>query len=239
MAAPLPRESGASSRAPVLLVADPDDDLRELAAHGITVVRAVDGPGALLRIGAHAPDVLLASARLPGIDPVTLIESVRRSLAALPIILGAGPEDAELAMRALAAGATACVARPYRCKALLALIHTTHDPAALPLLRVGNIELDQDAHVVRVAGAPVHVPLREYELLRYLMRNAGRVVTKHEITRKVWRSAGEPPDNTIVVHVKRLRRRLGDDERNPAILLTVRGIGYRFTAGDPPLSAGT
>ncbi|SEG91736.1 DNA-binding response regulator, OmpR family, contains REC and winged-helix (wHTH) domain [Nonomuraea solani] len=224
---------------PELLVADPDHGLTELAAQGITVVRAVDGPGALLRIGACPPDVLLVSARLPGIDPVTLIESVRRSLATLPIILGTGPEDAELAMRALAAGATACVARPYRCKELLTLIHATHIPGSLPLLRVGDIELDQDAHVVRVAGAAVHVPLREYELLRYLMRNAGRVVTKHEITRKVWRSEGKPPNNTIVVHVKRLRRRLGDDERHPAILLTVRGIGYRITAGDPPRSNGT
>ncbi|GAA2209512.1 response regulator transcription factor [Nonomuraea monospora] len=230
-AAPRPDPPGASCDAPVLLVADPDEDLRELAAHGITVVRAADGPSALISVGARPPDVLVVSARLPGVDPVTLINSVRRTLPVLPIILGTGTEDADIAMRALAAGATACVARPYRVRALLTLIRAAHGGAAVPLLRVGDIELDQVAHVVRVGGEPVHVPLREFELLRFLMQNADRAVTKHEITRQVWRSDGRPPNNTIVVHVKRLRRRLGDDEKHPAILLTVRGIGYRITAG--------
>ncbi|MFB4282230.1 MULTISPECIES: response regulator transcription factor [unclassified Nonomuraea] len=199
--------------------------MSELSAHGVTVTHCADGVEALLRIGAAQPDVLLLSADLPGIEAVTLITTLRRSMD-MTIIVGVGPGDAELAMRALHAGATACVARPYRSSELLPLINASSNPSA-PLL-VGEVELDEVAHVVRVCGEPVHVPLREFELLAYLMKNAGRVVTRHEISRHVWHSTVSPPNNTIAVHIKRLRRRIGDDEKRPTHILTVRGVGYRL-----------
>lgn len=215
---------------PILLVADPDEDLAALAEHGIAVIRSTDGPDALLRIGSASPDVLLVSARLPGIDAATFIQALRRRALTMPIILGAGPDDADVVMRALAAGATACVAKPYRMQELLPLLHTTRSETSPPPLRVGDIELDPIAHVVRVAGVPVHVPLREFELLHFLMANTGRVVTRLEIARHVWHSDVAPLHNTIAVHVKRLRNRVGDDQKNPAIICTVRGVGYRITA---------
>lgn len=221
-----PRSSKDSTKAgPLLLVADPHAELEGLAEHGVTVVRCSDGMEALLHIGADQPDILLLGADLPGIDAVSLIATLRRRMD-LRIIFGAGDGDASIALQALQAGATACVARPYRIPELLPLMHVT--PGSDEPLRIGEVELDELAHVVRISGEPVHVPLREFELLAYLMRNAGRVVTRHEISRHVWHSTVSPPNNTIAVHVKRLRRRIGDDEKNPTRIHTVRGLGYRY-----------
>ncbi|WP_181019969.1 response regulator transcription factor [Nonomuraea typhae] len=208
-------------------VADPEADL--IGLDGIFVIKASDGADALIRVGSTRPDLLLVSARLPGIDAATVIRTVRRALCDLPIILGAGPEDAEIMLQGLEAGATACVAKPYRSQELLPLIQATHGTAHGPLT-VGDIELNNVAHTVRVRGEVVHVPLRELELLHYLMRNVGRVVTKQEIARHVWNSRIAPPHNTISVHIKRLRTRIGDDDKIPAIIRTVRGLGYRIAA---------
>ncbi|MET9240918.1 response regulator transcription factor [Nonomuraea sp. NPDC003709] len=230
----LPAQCGseeAPRTGPVLLVADPQAELGGLAQHGVTVVQCNDGMEALLRIGAERPDILLLGPDLPGIDAVTLIATLRRQMD-LRIIFGAGAEDAEVAMRALQAGATACVARPYRIPELLPIIQVT--ASSDMLLRVGEVELDELAHVVKVSGQPIHVPLREFELLAYLMRNAGRVVTRSEISRKVWHSSVAPPNNTIAVHIKRLRRRIGDDEKNPTLIHTVRGVGYRLALIEDP-----
>ncbi|NRQ38104.1 response regulator transcription factor [Nonomuraea sp. NN258] len=221
----------AARTGPFLLVADPQAELDGLAEHGITVVQCDDGMEALLRIGAEQPDVLLLGADLPGLDAVTLITTLRRRMD-LRIIFGVGASDAEIAIKALQAGATACVVKPYRITELLPLLQVP--PSAEAPLRVGDVELDAKAHVVRVRGEPVHVPLREFDLLAYLMANAGRVVTRHEISRHVWASSIEPPNNTIAVHIKRLRRRLGDSEKSPRIIHTVRGVGYRYAQPDEP-----
>jgi DNA-binding response OmpR family regulator len=220
---------------PVLLVVDSHAELGDLSEHGVTVVHCADGVDALLRIGAEQADVLLLGVDLPDIETTTLITALRRTRR-MPIIVGTGPADAEIAMRALQAGATACVARPYRASELLPLIQSTSG-ASVPM-RVGEVELDQTAHVVRVRGKIVHVPLREFELLAYLMANAGRVVTREEITRNVWHSAVSPPNNTIVVHIKRLRSRIGDDEKDPVLLQTVRGVGYRLVLPDKSPEVG-
>ncbi|MEV0621910.1 response regulator transcription factor [Nonomuraea sp. NPDC050404] len=230
---PVQRTGEATTRnGPVLLVADPDTELGDLSQYGVHVVHCADGVEALLRIGAEQPDILLLGADLPGIDAVTLITTLRRSMD-LRIIFGARAGDADIAIKALQAGASACVARPYRIQELLPLIQVI--PGAEARLRVGEVELDQNAHVVRVCGEPVHVPLREFELLAFLMRNAGRAVTRQEISRQVWHSSASPPNNTIAVHIKRLRRRIGDDEKHPVIIHTVRGVGYRYALPDETL----
>ncbi|GAA2379039.1 response regulator transcription factor [Nonomuraea africana] len=228
---PMPDPVTGDEQPPVLLVADPEADLAALADYGIVVLHSRDGLDALLQIGTTRPDVILISAHLPSVDLVALIRTLRRNRD-VPIILGAGPADAEIAVQGLQAGATACVAIPYRGQELLPIIQSARGESSLTSIRVGDIELDRAAHVVRLRGRVVHVPLREFELLQFLMANNGRVVTREEIAHKVWRSTTSPPNNTIAVHVKRLRARLGDDEKNPSVIRTVRGLGYRFTAPD-------
>ncbi|GAA0956077.1 response regulator transcription factor [Actinocorallia libanotica] len=218
---------------PLLLVADPDERLGHdlilaLTGRGIEVAVCTDGAEALLRVGSLNPDVLIISAGLPTVGAAAFVKAVRTRYQ-MPVILGIGADDAEEAVRALAAGANLCVARPYRLDELLPLITGVRPETqtAAQLLTCGGIDLDSVSHVVRVDTRPVHLPLREYELLHYLMLHAGKVVTRQQIQIHVWRS-DKVMTNTIAVHIRRLRERLGDDPENPRIILTVRGIGYRL-----------
>ncbi|MEV6985121.1 response regulator transcription factor [Sphaerisporangium sp. NPDC051017] len=227
-----PEVDGDTRSAPMLLVADPDDEMvRELAEalerEGVLVTGVSDGAQALLQAGALRPDVVLVSATLPVIGPVDFVRAVRRARA-VPVLLGVGDGHAEQAVQGLAAGATACVARPYRVPELLPLVQAAFpgDAGSRGVFTVGSVELDVGAYQVRVSGMPVHLPLREFELLHYLMRNADRTVTREQIMRHVWHAADAMSTNTIAVHVKRLRARLGDDEDR--LIQTVRGVGYRL-----------
>ncbi|MER7366707.1 winged helix-turn-helix transcriptional regulator [Nonomuraea wenchangensis] len=214
---------------PVLLIADPDRTVVDEVANalereGVAVTGAPDGAQGLLQAGALQPDVVLVSATIAVIDAVEFVRAVRRARA-VPVLLGVGEGHAEQAVRALAAGAAACVARPYRVPELLPFIHAA-SPESRDVLHVGGVELDVQAYQVRVGGRTVHLPLREFELLQYLMRNADRTVTREQIMRHVWHTATTTSTNTIAVHVKRLRARLGDEDDQ--LIQTVRGVGYRL-----------
>ncbi|MEU6717667.1 response regulator transcription factor [Nonomuraea sp. NPDC046802] len=221
--------NGDARTKPVLLIADPDQAVVEelataLEREGVSVTGAPDGAQGLLQAGALQPDVVLVSATLPVIDAVEFVRAVRLARA-VPVLLGVGEGHAEQAVRALAAGAAACVARPYRVPELLPFIQAA-SPESRKVLTVGGVELDVQAYQVRVGGRAVHLPLREFELLQYLMRNADRTVTREQIMRHVWHAAETTSTNTIAVHVKRLRARLGDEDDQ--LIQTVRGVGYRL-----------
>ncbi|PRX98939.1 DNA-binding response OmpR family regulator [Allonocardiopsis opalescens] len=234
-------DGGSGPSSARVLLADPDVDAgRELVLalgrHRVDVAVCADGAEALLRLGAIRPDLLIVSADLPGVDALTLIQVLRRSMD-LPVLVGTGPRNAETAARALAAGATACVARPYRAPELLAFIMgTAAEPAVEPLadseLRVGPIRLDARGHHVRVDGRPLTLPLREFEILHYLMRHPGRVITRDELHHQVWRTARPPAANTINVQITRLRRRL-TATTSAVQIRTVRGMGYRMDVPAP------
>ncbi|WP_329085618.1 MULTISPECIES: response regulator transcription factor [unclassified Streptosporangium] len=227
-----PEVDGDTRTAPMLLVADPEvamvhDLAAALEREGVQVMGVTDGAQALLQAGALRPDVVLVSASLPVIGAVEFVRAVRLTRV-IPVLLGVGEGHAQQAVQALAAGATACVARPYRVPELLPLIHAafTGESGARRALVVGRVELDVNAYQVRVDGRVIHLPLREFELLHYLMRNAHRTVTREQIMRHVWNSTDTTSTNTIAVHVKRLRARLGDTEDQ--LIQTVRGVGYRL-----------
>ncbi|MCT9931223.1 response regulator transcription factor [Planotetraspora sp. A-T 1434] len=230
-----PAVEGDTRSAPMLLVADPDAGLIQklaaaLEAEGVDVTGVPDGAQALLQAGALRPDAVLICASLPIVGPVDFVRAVRLARA-VPVLLGIDfGSDAEQALQALEAGATACVARPYRVPELLPLVQAAfrRQGPHRTVLTIGDVELDVTAYQVKVAGRIVHLPLREFELLHYLMRNANRTVTREQIMRNVWHSADTMSTNTIAVHVKRLRARLGDDEDK--MIQTVRGVGYRLVS---------
>ncbi|GAA0835511.1 response regulator transcription factor [Streptosporangium amethystogenes subsp. fukuiense] len=232
-----PEVEGDRRTAPILLVADPEaamvhDLSAALEREGVRVTGVTDGAQALLQAGALRPDVVLVSASLPILGAVEFVRAVRLTRA-IPVLLGVGEGHAQQAVQALAAGATACVARPYRVPELLPLVHAafTGEPGARRVLVVGKVELDVNAYQVTVGGRIVHLPLREFELLHYLMRNAHRTVTREQIMRHVWNSTDTASTNTIAVHVKRLRARLGDTDDQ--LIQTVRGVGYRLVDRTP------
>ncbi|GAB3112281.1 response regulator transcription factor [Streptomyces calidiresistens] len=220
---------------PVVLLADSDERIRQgltaqLAKYRVTVVHCADGAVALLEAGLRKPDVLLLSADLPVLDGATVLRLVRRRMS-VPVVLGVGPEDSAAVAPALAAGASACVARPYRPREVAQLLSLADRGGRggwdQPLV-CGPLTLDPGSYEVRMHGQPTaRLPLREFQLLHLLMQHAEKVITRDRIRTELW-GDGARRSNTITVHIRRLRERLGDDPHHPEIIQTVRGVGYRL-----------
>jgi DNA-binding response OmpR family regulator len=222
----------------LLLIADEDlgasTVLAEaLAEHRVAAIVCTDGAQALIAAGAEHPDGVLATATLPVVGGAALT----RALSArtnIPVVVGIGGGDGQAAADALAAGATACVAHPYRLRELLPILRAMRPDGMVepePPLECGALRLDPGALEVHLHGRPVRMPMREMRLLQLLMTHADRVVTRDQIRDAVW--GGVPGSNTITVHVQRLRQRLGDDQVDPRMILTVRGVGYRLVPPAP------
>ena len=224
----------------LILIADADADgstklADALAEHGVTALVCTDGAEALLVAGAEHPDAVLATASLPIVDG-TAIARALRARTTIPVVIGVGDSDGPAAVEALAAGAAACVAHPYRVPELLPILRGIRPDGVVepaPVLECGGLRLDPAALVVHLSGRLVRMPLRELRLLHLLMVHADRVVTRDQIRCAVW--GGSTGSNTLTVHVQRLRQRHGDDQVDPKLILTVRGVGYRLIP--PPASA--
>ena len=216
----------------VLLVADPDasvvrDLADQLADRHVTVIHSADGADALLQIGAQSPDAVLVAAALPLVDGPTIVEVLRRQGSTLPIVLGVGPDDAQATVQALGAGASACISRPYGTYEVTHLLSLARAGDGDRSIVCGPINLNPASFEVRVHDVPIYLPLREFKLLHLLMSRAERLVTREEISARLWGS-DQQRSNTITVHVRRLRERVGDDPHHPKVIQTVRGLGYRF-----------
>ncbi|MCF6521832.1 response regulator transcription factor [Streptomyces sp. JJ36] len=242
-AEPSPRATSPRDRPvgslPLVLLADADEGVHrplaeQLGAYRITVVHCTDGATALLETGALRPDLLLVSAGLPVLDGVSVLRAVRQRMT-LPVVLGFSPREAGLVQPALAAGATACLPRPYRPRdvtRLLSLVGRTARTRRQPVV-CGALALDPDSYEVTLRGSRLpQLTVREFRLLELLMRHPGTVVSRERISREVW-GARPPRPNTISVHIARLRERLADDPHRPQIIQTVRGVGYRLLPPGP------
>jgi DNA-binding response OmpR family regulator len=208
----------------VLCETDPEtaSQLMDAAAQiGIDMTWCRDGAAALFAVGAESPNVLVIAAQTDTVDAATITAAVR-SRSDLPILIGATPGDDELARRALAAGASAVITRPYDITAI-APFAASDAPAVFV---AGPIHIDRRRYETRVHGRYVQLTRRELELLVFLIEQRGKVVSIEEISRAVW---GRPTGtNTVAVHVKRLRRKLGEDAEHGVFIRTIRGAGYRL-----------
>jgi DNA-binding response OmpR family regulator len=220
-----------------LLIADADQELTGemtdlLAGHRVASIVCPDGAEALFVAGVEHPDAVIAAATLPTVGGA-IVARVLAARTTIPVLVGVGGGDGPAAAEALAAGAAACVAHPYRLREFLPILRAVRPETALepaPVLECGALRLDLASHEIRLRGRLVRMPLRELRLLQLLMIHADRVVTREHIHAAVW--GGVPGSNTITVHVQRLRQRLDDDQVDPKLILTVRGVGYRLV---PPL----
>ncbi|MGW1494580.1 winged helix-turn-helix transcriptional regulator [Streptomyces sp. NPDC002402] len=220
--------------APTILMAEADEAVADqvtdgLIRAGMEVVSCRDGAELLLQAGLVHPALVLLGTPLPVVDAARVTELLSR-LSPVPVVVGVGPQLAEEAAAALSAGAVALVARPYRLREILPLLpRRSSDPTAQ--LKVGDIELDPAGLHVYVRGRVLRLPLREFELLRFLMQNTNRVVSRQQILRELW--GGEHTDtNTLTVHIKRLRERIRTVEGTCCTIDTVRGLGYRLECPD-------
>jgi DNA-binding response OmpR family regulator len=202
--------------------------LIEAAAHiGIDITWCRDGAQALLAVGAEPPVVLVIAAHTDTVDAPRISATVR-GRSDLPILIGAAPGEEDLARQALAAGASAVIARPYDITEITPFAIGTngqfaHEPA---VFTAGPIHVDRRGYETRVHGRDVQLTQRELELLVFLIEQRGRVASPEEISQAVWGHSADT--NTVAVHVKRLRQKLGEDPVHGEFIRTVRGAGYRL-----------
>jgi DNA-binding response OmpR family regulator len=217
------------------VVADADEGSAQqlamaLLEHNVHVTVCPDGAEALLQAGLLQPDVLLVSAALPIVDGATVVAVLRRRRST-PVIVGIGDADAADAARAFVAGATACVRKPYRLPEILPLLQASRPdlPVTSPtVLRCSGLELNDVTHEVCYGDRPVVLPLREFELLRYLLRHRQRVISQRELLDQVWGVGHSGDPSTLVVHIRRIRNRLGTAGAATELIQTIRGVGYRL-----------
>ena len=231
-----------STGARVLIVEDDDETravlVRSLRAHGYQPIEAADGRMAMERWGASRPDVVLLDLGLPDVEGIRLIRRMRRD-AATPIVILSGRYEEQQKVEALDAGADDYVTKPFGVDELNARLRVALRRAAGPAadvdgrLSVGPLTLDPGRHEVRLGDQRVDLTPREFEILRVLLSNAGRLVTKARLLRSVWGEAYLGEDNYVYVHVSQLRRKLAAADREGALgelIITEPGIGYRVQA---------
>jgi two-component system response regulator RegX3 len=206
-----------------------------LRREGYETVVAADGVGALAEFDRAGADIVLLDLMLPGLSGTEVCRSLR-ARSSVPIIMLTA-KDAEIdKVVGLELGADDYVTKPYSARELVARMRAVlrrgaeNDPAVDTSLAAGPVRLDVDRHVVAVDGQPVALPLKEFDLLELLLRNAGRVLTRGQLIDRVWGADYVGDTKTLDVHVKRLRAKLEPDPANPKYLLTVRGLGYKFEA---------
>ena len=215
----------------VLLVEDEPNILELLTSslelRGFTTLGVPDAETALLRLGDFAPDIALVDVSLPGQSGLDLVADLRANHPGLPVLFLTARDTVEDRLAGLRAGADDYVTKPFSLEEVVlrlrAILRRSGAAEETGVLAYADLELDEEVHEVRRAGVAVPLSPTEYALLRYLLLNAGRVVSKPQILDQVWDGQSE---NTRVVelYVSYLRRKL--DHGPSRLIHTVRGVGY-------------
>lgn len=227
-----------------ILVVEDEESYRDPLAYllrreGYDVATAATGPDALDAFADGGADLVLLDLMLPGLSGTEVCRRIRQR-SDVPVIMLTAKDGEIDKVVGLEIGADDYVTKPYSSRELLARIHAVlRRRGAQPsvddddVLAVGPVRLDAERHVVEVAGVPTAFPLKEFELLELLMRNAGRVLTRGQIIDRVWGADYVGDTKTLDVHVKRIRAKIEEAPGNPVLLLTVRGLGYKLEDAPP------
>ena len=196
---------------------------------------AVNGAEAIERFQTFNPDLILLDLMIPEVSG-TEVCRVIRSTSQVPIIMLTAKDSEIDKVVGLELGADDYVTKPYSSRELLARMkavmrRNSGDSAGLEegaLLTAGSVRMDIDKHQVTVNSVAVTFPLKEFELLEFLMRNSGRVLTRSQLIDRVWGNDYFGDTKTLDVHIKRLRAKIEEDPANPKIIHTIRGLGYKL-----------
>jgi two-component system, OmpR family, response regulator len=221
-----------SAEARLLVVEDEEMILELLSGSlrfaGFDVVTAVSGAEALRAVTASRPDLVLLDVMLPDGDGFEVVRRLRSSGPDVPVIFVTARDGVHERVAGLALGADDYVTKPFSLDEVLerirAVLRRTGRAAAKPRLRVAGLELDEDGHEVRRDGIPIALTPTEFRLLRFLMSNAGRVLSKQQIFDHVWDHNPAGDANVVEPCVSYLRRKV--DQGEPRLIHTIRGVGY-------------
>ncbi|KZX20827.1 response regulator transcription factor [Rathayibacter tanaceti] len=205
-----------------------------LEREGYDVTVAEDGNRAVAAFDESAYDLILLDLMLPGMPGTEVCREIR-TRSSVPIIMVTAKDSEVDIVVGLELGADDYVTKPYSTRELLARIRAvlrrrTEDPGEERIVVAGPVRMDIERHTVEVDGVETPMPLKEFELLEMLLRNAGRVLTRGQLIDRVWGSDYFGDTKTLDVHVKRIRSKIEKTPKEPVLLVTVRGLGYRFDA---------
>lgn len=222
-----------------ILVVEDEETLAEaisflLSKEGFDVAVAATGPDAIDSFDKSGADLILLDLMLPGLSGTEVCRQIRTK-SSVPIIMLTAKDSEIDKVVGLELGADDYVTKPYSSRELIARIRAVLRRGEIQdagldetTLEVGPVRMDTDRHIITVNGEVVAIPLKEFELLEYLMRNAGRVLTRIQLIDRVWGSDYVGDTKTLDVHIKRLRAKIEKDPANPEFIQTVRGMGYKM-----------
>ncbi|WP_151525458.1 response regulator transcription factor [Serinicoccus kebangsaanensis] len=210
---------------------DPLSYLLEKEGYDVTVTES--GTDGLAEFDRNGADLVLLDLMLPGMSGVDVCRALRQR-SSVPVIMLTAKDSEVDKVVGLELGADDYVTKPYSGRELLARIKAVlrrlSEPEELmpSTVESGPVRMDVERHTVSIDGESVSLPLKEFELLEMLLRNAGRVLTRGQLIDRVWGSDYVGDTKTLDVHVKRLRAKVEPDPSNPRHIITVRGLGYKF-----------
>ena len=223
----------------VLIVEDEESLADPLAfllrKEGFEATVVGDGPSALAEFDRAGADIVLLDLMLPGMSGTDVCKQLR-SRSGVPVIMVTARDSEIDKVVGLELGADDYVTKPYSARELIARIRAVlrrggdNDDLGLAdgVLEAGPVRMDVERHVVSVNSRPITLPLKEFDLLEYLLRNSGRVLTRGQLIDRVWGADYVGDTKTLDVHVKRLRSKIETDPAKPEHLVTVRGLGYKL-----------
>ena len=226
----------------VLIVEDEESFADPLAfllrKEGFTTAIAGTGQDALEEFDRNGADIVLLDLMLPGMSGTDVCKALR-TRSAVPVIMVTARDSEIDKVVGLELGADDYVTKPYSARELIARVRAVlrrggevgaEIDGPPGVLEAGPVRMDVERHVVSVKGTEVALPLKEFDLLEYLLRNVGRVLTRGQLIDRVWGADYVGDTKTLDVHVKRLRSKVEADPSVPRHLVTVRGLGYKFEA---------
>ena len=221
--------------APLILIAEDDADIRDLLrlyleGEGFRVLEAEDGNQALELARAHSPDMAILDIMMPGLNGFALTRALRQ-YSQLPIlILSAKSQDNDKIL-GLNLGADDYIAKPFNPVEIVARVKAQlrrAGGAGRDVLQVRDLSMDTVTCQLTKRGIPIALTPMEYKILALLMRSPGRIFTKVQLYEGAVGTYFEGDDNTMMVHISKLRDKLEDDPKNPRYIITVRGLGYKL-----------
>jgi two-component system response regulator RegX3 len=222
----------------LILVVEDEESFRDalhymLTREGFDVIIAPNGAEGIRLFDAKNPDLVLLDLMLPEVSGTDVCKYIR-SKSSTPIIMLTAKDTEIDKVVGLELGADDYVTKPFSTRELLARIRAVMrrggdvEIDSIGAIEGGPIRMDVERHTLTVNGESVPMPLKEFELLEFLMRNSGRVLTRGQLMDRVWGSNYVGDGKTLDVHIKRIRSKIEPDPANPVYLSTIRGLGYRF-----------
>ncbi|CAB4649554.1 unannotated protein [freshwater metagenome] len=230
------------SELPTVFIVEDEESFIEaleigLKREGFKVHVARDGAEALSMFDSVKPDIVLLDVMLPKLSGTDVCRELRKK-SQVPIIMVSAKGSEIDTVVGLEVGADDYIVKPYRLRELVARIRaalrrssltpTEIDEVGYGTVRIGDISIDPEQHVVTVRGTVTKLPLKEFELLYVLIANAGRVMTRETLIDRVWGTDYYGDTKTLDVHIKRLRSKIEADPANPSQVVTIRGLGYKY-----------